>query len=74
MMPPEFLGGVETLLTVAEVAGILRLSVRSVRRLVAENQLPVVRIGRAVRVRREDLRSFIDAAASRGQEAQDEPK
>jgi excisionase family DNA binding protein len=65
MMPPESRGGVDPLLTVADVAKILRLSVRSVRRLIAENQVPVIRIGRAVRVRPEDLGAFIDA---RGQE------
>ena len=62
MTPPESRGGVEPLLTAAEVAKILRLSVRSVRRLIAENELHVVRVGRSVRVRPEDLRSFLDAS------------
>jgi helix-turn-helix protein len=44
MTPPESRGGVEALLTAADVAKILRLSVRSVRRLIAENQLRVIRI------------------------------
>ena len=65
MTPPESRGGLDPLLTVSEVAKILRLSVRSVRRLIAENQLWVIRVGRAVRVRPEDVRAFID---SRGQE------
>ena len=72
MKPPPFPSGVAPLLTVAKVAEILQLSVRSVRRLIAEKKLRVVRIGRAVRVRPEDLRSFIEEAARSGQEMQDE--
>jgi excisionase family DNA binding protein len=74
MMPPESRGGLDPLLTVADVAAVLRLSVRSVRRLIAKNKLRVIRIRRTLRVRREDLRSFIDAAARSGQEMRDEPK
>ena len=47
------------LLTVEQVAGILNLSVRTVRRLVKDNKLPIVRIGRAVRVRPEALVALI---------------
>ena len=73
-MPAHLRGAEEPLLTVADVARALRLSVRSVRRIVAEDQLPIVRIGRAVRVRREDLRSFIDKAARSGQEMKEKTK
>jgi len=62
MTPPESRGSVERLLTVADVAEILRLSVRTVRRLIAEDELKVIRVGRSVRVQAEDLRSFIDAS------------
>jgi len=62
MTLPALPGGIDPLLTVTEVAEVLRLSVRSVRRLILENKLRVVRIGRAVRVRPEDLRSFLDAS------------
>jgi excisionase family DNA binding protein len=62
MTPTESRGGVDRLLTVAEVAELLRLSVRSVRRLIAEKQLRVVRVGRSVRVRPEDLKSFLDTS------------
>jgi excisionase family DNA binding protein len=48
------------LLTAAEVAEILHISLRSVRRLVAEGKLPIVRIGRAVRVRPEALEAMIE--------------
>jgi excisionase family DNA binding protein len=74
MTPPESRGGVERLLTAADVAEILRLSVRTVRRLIDEDKLPIVRIGRRVLVRGEDLRSFIDAAARSGQEVQGDRK
>jgi len=62
MTPRESPGGVDPLLTVADVAKILRLSMRSVRRLIAENKLCVIRIGRAVRVRPQDLNAFLDAS------------
>jgi excisionase family DNA binding protein len=45
--------------TIQEVAEFLGLSSRSVRRLIAEHQLPVHRFGRAVRVSENDLRLFI---------------
>lgn len=47
------------LLTVADVAGLMQLSTRQVRRLIAAECLPVVRIGRAVRVHPNDLKRLI---------------
>jgi excisionase family DNA binding protein len=50
------------LLTIAEVAHTLGVSVSTVRRRVAEGELAVVHIGpRALRVRDEDVRRFIAA-------------
>jgi excisionase family DNA binding protein len=46
-------------LTVAEVAAYLRLSLRQVRRLIANGDLPVTRLGRPVRVHRRDLEAFL---------------
>lgn len=37
------------------------LSVRYMRRLIAEKRVPIVRIGRLIRFRPEDLRAYIDA-------------
>jgi len=48
------------LLTAAEVAEILRISLRSVRRLIKDGKLPIVRIGRLVRIQPEALAAFID--------------
>jgi excisionase family DNA binding protein len=48
------------LLSVADVAEDLNLSIRTIRRLIAQQKLSVVRIGRAVRVRAEALDALLD--------------
>lgn len=53
------------LLTVREVAAVLKLSERTVRTRLAEGSLRCVRLTRrCVRVRRSDLNKFIDGARS----------
>lgn len=48
------------LLTMADVADVLGLSVRTVRRMAATGELPIVRLnGRTVRFRPEDVRTLI---------------
>ena len=47
------------LLTVPEVAEILRVSPRTVRRMIDDKRLPVVHLGRAVQVRVEALAALI---------------
>ena len=47
------------LITVDAVAEALSLSGRTVRRMIASGELPVVRLGRAVRVRQLDLDALI---------------
>jgi excisionase family DNA binding protein len=49
------------LLTLPEVAAFLRLSPRSVRRLVGSRRLPCVRIGRVLRFHPADLFRFVEA-------------
>jgi excisionase family DNA binding protein len=49
------------LLTVQDVAERLAVSPRTVKRVLASGELPVVRLGRAVRIREEDLRKFLAA-------------
>ncbi len=48
------------LLTAAEVAEILHISLRSVRRMKADGRLPFVRLGHSVRVRPEALEAMIE--------------
>ena len=55
--PP--LGHVRSLRTVNDVAEILRMNPRSVRRLIADGRLPVVRLGGAVRIRPEVVEEMI---------------
>ena len=40
----------EVLLTVYQVAENWRVSVRTVRRMIADGRLPIIRLGRAVRI------------------------
>lgn len=49
------------LLTYDEVAGHLRVSRRYVEQMVARHELPAVRIGGNVRVRRADLADYVTA-------------
>lgn len=50
----------EPLLTVPEAAQLCRLSVRQIWREIKKQRLAVVRIGRSVRIRLDDLERFID--------------
>ncbi|MDQ6815795.1 MAG: helix-turn-helix domain-containing protein [Actinomycetota bacterium] len=45
----------ETFLTVAEVAGMLKLNPQTVRNWIDQGSLPALRVGRRVRIRRSDL-------------------
>jgi excisionase family DNA binding protein len=48
------------LLKAAQVAERLNISVRSVRRMIKDGRLPIVRIGRSVRIRPEALATLIN--------------
>ena len=50
----------DDLLTRAEVAQYLRVSDRTVSRLIRKGQLPALRIGRAVRIRHADLLNMLN--------------
>jgi len=50
------------LFTISEVADKLRVSVRTVRRLVASGQLRVVRVGRRPLVTSRELEAYLAAA------------
>ncbi len=49
----------DELLTVAEVAEMLRVSTMTVYRLIRTGELPAVRVGRNYRVRRADLDTYL---------------
>jgi excisionase family DNA binding protein len=61
--PPLPFSPADPLMTVEDVAAHLRVSTRTVRRMVKSGALEVIRIGRAVRVTREAL----EAAKRAGQ-------
>ena len=52
------------LMTVAEVATALRVSTKTIRRMIARGELQHVKIGRLVRVRAEDIVQYIGVNAS----------
>src|SRR6201999_3541118 len=49
----------ETYLTVAEVAGILKLNQQTVRNWIDQGSLPALRVGRRVRIRRADFERIL---------------
>ena len=51
----------ERLYTVAEVQGLLSVGRGTAYNLLATRQIPAIRIGRALRVREQDLRRFIES-------------
>jgi excisionase family DNA binding protein len=57
---------IDALFTVADVAAHLQLSSRTIRRLIAKKKLPVVRIGRAVRVRAEAVEALLNGQEMTG--------
>jgi excisionase family DNA binding protein len=48
------------LLTAKEAAALLCLSENTIRQWIWQRRLPVVRLGRAVRLRREDLEQLVE--------------
>lgn len=62
--PQASASATDELLTRAEVARYLRVSDRTVSRLIRTGQLPASRIGRAVRIRQSDLLDMLDGKPS----------
>jgi excisionase family DNA binding protein len=54
----------EDFLTVAEVAGLLRLNQQTVRNWIEKGSLPAVRVGRRVRIKRSDLDRILETGAN----------
>ncbi len=51
-------------LTVAEIAGMLKLNQQTIRNWIDAGSLPAIRVGRRVRIKREDLEAILGAGAS----------
>ncbi len=49
-----------SLLTVGEVAGIMRVSNMTVYRLIKSGQLPAIRVGKNYRIRRGDIERYLN--------------
>ena len=58
----------EPLLTVGEVAGIMRVSNMTVYRLIKAGQLSAIRVGKNYRIRRSDVDKYLDERAVRIEE------
>ncbi|MGH2596785.1 MAG: helix-turn-helix domain-containing protein [Actinomycetota bacterium] len=61
--PQAFVTG--GLLTVAEVAGAMRVSSMTVYRLIKSGELPAVRVGKNYRLRESDLAHFLEERSVR---------
>lgn len=61
--PQAFVTG--GLLTVAEVAGAMRVSNMTVYRLIKSGELPAVRVGKNYRLRESDLERFLEERSVR---------
>jgi excisionase family DNA binding protein len=59
----------KALLTVDEAAEILSLSPRTLSRLVRQGEIPIVRVGRLVRVRTADIHAWVERQAGSWGEA-----
>lgn len=51
----------DDLLTTREVAEAMRVSTMTVYRLIKSGELPAIRVGRHLRIRRRDLLAYLDA-------------
>jgi excisionase family DNA binding protein len=57
------------LLTIAEVAELLRISVSSVRRLQQQRRIPFVKVGGSVRFTKSDIVSYLESRRVRAIDA-----
>ncbi len=57
------------LLTVREVAGVMRVSSMTVYRLIRSGALPAIRVGKHFRIRVVDLEQYLEAQTYRGGDA-----
>jgi excisionase family DNA binding protein len=64
----------EELLTVAEVASILKLNQQTIRNWIDAGTLPAVRIGRSVRIKRSDFDRFLEHGYRAGTKTREETR
>ncbi len=57
------------LLKVPEAANVTGYAASFLWKLIADGRLPAVRVGRSVRIRRDDLEAFLDAHRTGGEAA-----
>jgi excisionase family DNA binding protein len=57
--------GIE-LLVVHEVAGLMRVSNMTVYRLIKAGDLPAIRVGKNFRIRRTDVKAYLDGRRAAG--------
>ena len=57
---------VRRLLTLKEAAGLLQVSVQTLRRRIADRTLKHVRVGRQIRIKPADLENFVAAGEAGG--------
>ncbi len=63
-MPIEPSNLEDDFLTVAEVAGLLKLNQQTVRNWIDQGSLPALRVGRRVRIRRSDLNRLLEQGST----------
>jgi excisionase family DNA binding protein len=56
----------ESFLTVAEVAGMLKLNQQTVRNWIDQGSLPALRVGRRVRIKRSDFERVLEQSYTAG--------
>jgi len=55
---------IETLLTVAEVAGLLKLQEQTIRRWILRREIPFCKVGKAVRFRPSVIARWVDGGGA----------
>lgn len=67
-MDTEATSGPGPLLTVAEVAGLLRVSNMTVYRLIKNGELSAIRVGKNYRIRQADLDTYLSGGIVRAEQ------
>jgi excisionase family DNA binding protein len=58
-----------SLMTVAEVGGVLRVSTMTVYRLIKAGELPAIRVGKSFRIQQHDLTAYLAGGLVRADES-----